>query len=180
MELEENMIKDKKKGQVRLGIDIGGVIISKSGDDGEDTSFFGKNYLQTPPEPQVLESIATLVQHYGQQNVFLVSKCGENFQKKTLEWLKFIGFFEKTQMPMVNVRFCAERPQKAIICKELGITHFVDDRLDVLKHLIPLDTIENLYLYKPEDLKKQGYYLYFCPFITKVHSWESLTHILLD
>jgi len=34
-----------------------------------------------------------------------------------------------------NVRFCQERPQKAVHCRQLGITHFIDDREDVLAHL---------------------------------------------
>jgi len=170
----------KLMNKIRLGIDIGGVVISKDSEEGEETSFFSEDYLKTPPEPFVLDSIQKLISILGIDNVFLVSKCGQNFRKKTLEWLDYVGFFSKTKMPRENVRFCDERFQKAIICNEIGITHFVDDRLDVLKHLIGVETIQELYLYKPNDIKKQGQYLYFAPFITKVFQWDSLTLQILN
>jgi len=159
-----------KNGNIRLGIDIGGVIIAKA-EDGDDTSFFSDNYMNTPPEPFVLEAIHNIIAILGPENVYLVSKCGKNFREKTLEWLYGTNFFAKTLLPTQNVRFCDERPQKAEICAELGITHFVDDRLDVLKHLLSVHSMQECFLYGSQE-DQQGNYLYYV--VTKVNSWKYL------
>ena len=64
-----------------------------------------------------------------------MSKAGPRVQEKTRHWLRHHAFFERTGIPAPNLRFCLERPQKAQHCAELGITHFIDDRADVLGHL---------------------------------------------
>jgi hypothetical protein len=46
------------------------------------------------------------------------------------------------------VRFCLQRPEKALHCRELGITHFIDDRTDVLEAMIGV--VPNLYLFGPQ------------------------------
>ncbi len=47
-----------------------------------------------------------------------------------------------------NLRFCLQRPQKADHCRELGITHFIDDRSDVLRHLEGI--VPKRYLFGPQ------------------------------
>ena len=44
--------------------------------------------------------------------------------------------------------FCLKRPEKAIHCRELGITHFIDDRTDVLAAMIGV--VPLLYLFGPQ------------------------------
>jgi hypothetical protein len=90
--------------QKRVGIDIGGVIIKKVG-RGDDTSFFGDNYLSTPISEGCFEAIKEIVDVYGvpvlfkanlrgADNVFLVSKAGKEIQRKTREWLQHHNFWE--------------------------------------------------------------------------------------
>src|SRR6185369_12095724 len=65
-------------------------------------------------------------------------------------------FFDRTGIPPGHVHFVRERLDKAPVCQRLGVTHFVDDRLDVLAHL---ETVEHRYLFtggradqeRPED-----------------------------
>lgn len=78
-------------------------------------------------------------------NVWIVSKCGERIQRRTLRWLDHHDVYERTGLPRGNVRFCRQRAEKASHCRELGITHFIDDRADVLSHLRGL--VPNLYLF---------------------------------
>jgi hypothetical protein len=130
----------------KLGIDIGRVIIE--GDQpGGDTSFIGgglEDVLRTPALPGALESIARLTAQFAGQ-VWLVSKCGKRMEEKTWIWLRDRRFSETTGIPDEHVRFCRERPQKADHARELGLTHFVDDRIDVLDHLRGL--VPHLYLF---------------------------------
>ena len=126
-----------------LGVDVGGVIIDKT-NDRTDTSFFGPNFLQTTAVPGVFEALRTL----GDFEIHLVSKCGPGVQAKTRLWLAHHQFFERTGIRPERLHFCLTRPEKAPICTTLGVTHFVDDRLDVLDYLVD---VPNLYLFQPND-----------------------------
>lgn len=132
----------------RLGIDIGRVIINGSG---ADTTFFGRSEDEalrlTPAVPGAFESIAALVERF-EARVFLVSKCGERIQRRSMAWLDHHEFWTKTGLPRHQVRYCRQRRDKAIHARKLGLTHFVDDRFDVLIHLI--DLVEHLYLFGPQ------------------------------
>jgi hypothetical protein len=121
----------------RFGIDIGRVIIGPSVAGRADTSFLGsrlEDAMHTPPADGSFDTIRDLVARSG-GNAWLVSKCGPGVQKKTVAWLAHHGFHEHTGMPPDHVRFCLERKEKAVHAKRLGLTVFVDDRLDVLQHL---------------------------------------------
>lgn len=134
----------------RLGLDIGGVLISLS-DGSSDTSLFGKalaDALRTPPVEGMFEHVPILVQRFRQE-VWLVSKCGPKIQERTLRWLDHHQFYQRTSIPRENVRFCRARLEKADHCRELGITHFLDDRADVLGHLEAV--VPFRYLFGPRD-----------------------------
>jgi hypothetical protein len=135
---------------MRLGIDIGKVIINgPAHPEGGDTAFFTGDtarMLRTPAMPGAFEAIARLVTLFDGR-VWLVSKCGERVERRTLQWLEHHDFAGRTGIPPEHVRFCRQRRDKAIHCAELGITHFVDDTLEVhdaLRGLVP-----HLYLFGP-------------------------------
>lgn len=130
----------------RLGVDIGGVIIDKV-NDRSDTSFFGPNFLQTTAVPEVVDCLARC--RKAGWEIHLVSKCGAKVQQKSRLWLEHHRFFEQTGIPAQNLHFCLTRPEKAPIARRLQLTHFVDDRLDVLEHLQDLPSIERLILFQP-------------------------------
>ncbi|MEV0563553.1 hypothetical protein [Dactylosporangium sp. NPDC050588] len=125
----------------RLGVDIGRVIIGGSAPGGGDTQFFSGDparMLATPAVPGALEALARLVPRFEQ--VWLISKCGERVQRHTRQWLDHHAFAARTGIPREHLRFCLRRPEKAVHCAELGITHFVDDKLDVheaLRGIVP-------------------------------------------
>jgi hypothetical protein len=122
----------------RLGIDIGRVIIDGSSGSG-DTSFFSGDtaaMLRTPAVPGAFAAIARLVPLFGE--TWLVSKCGPRVQRRSVEWLRHHRFFEVTGIAEGNVRFCLRRPEKAIHCADLGITHFVDDKPEVIAAITPV------------------------------------------
>jgi hypothetical protein len=115
----------------RLGVDIGRVIICG---DGPDTSFIGgsaADALRAPAVDGAFEALARLTVQFAGR-VWLVSKCGPAVEARTRAWLDHHRFFELTGIAPGNLRFCRARPDKAPICKKLGIGFFVDDRWDVL------------------------------------------------
>lgn len=117
-----------------LGIDIGGVIMDRANDK-SDTSFFSQNYLQTTCNPGMFEAVKELVDIFGADNVWIVSKAGARTQARSLEWLAHHDFYKRTGFKFGNVKFCLERHEKAPICITLGITHFIDDKIEVMGYL---------------------------------------------
>lgn len=155
-----------------IGIDIGGVIISRANDK-TDTSFFGSNYLKTTAVADAFESIAKLAR--SGYRVYLVSKCGESIELKTRHWLQHHRFYETVGIAPEDVRFCRTRPEKATICAELGATHFVDDRLEVLSYLTD---VPNRFLFSPEP-KEVAKFRQHLDCVTRVDSWSELVNLLL-
>ena len=143
-------MKDTSQRLPTLGIDIGRVLISPWHADGADTSFIGgslQQALETPPYEGMFDAVAPLVERF-RGRAWLVSKCGPSVQAKSRAWLAHHRFFERTGIAPGHLRFCLQRPQKADHCRELGITHFIDDRSDVLRHLEGI--VPHRYLFGPQ------------------------------
>jgi hypothetical protein len=132
----------------RLGVDFGRVINDGTRHPGGgDTVFLTGGFDQamaTPAMPECFDALARLATLFDGR-VWVVSKCGERIQQRTEQWLDHHDFWTRTGIGRDRIRFCRRRPEKAVHCAELGITHFVDDRADVLTHLRGL--VPHLYLF---------------------------------
>ena len=157
-----------------IGVDVGGVIIDRV-NDGTDTSFFSDNYLKTTAVPGALDTLTRLVKERFGDQVFIVSKCGKRTEEKTLHWFRHNRFFEQTGISQHNVRFCRTREGKAPICNELGITHFVDDRLEVLSYLTMVPH-QFLFQADPKEVRRFEKHLARA---TQVNTWEQIAEMLL-
>jgi hypothetical protein len=140
--LADGMLSDMTKhSQPVLGIDIGRVIIGAADASGKaDTSFLSGSddaAMSTPASEGAFDAIAELTRAFAGR-VWLVSKCGPRIQQLTRRWLQRQSFYERTGVRQDRVRFCLKRPEKREHCAAIGATHFVDDRLDVLEHLVGL------------------------------------------
>lgn len=133
-----------------LGIDVGRVLISPGDSTKPDTSFLHgplEAALDTPPYDDMFDVVPGLVERF-EGRAWIVSKCGPRIQQRTLQWFDHHRFFERTGIPRSNIRFCLQRPEKALHCHELGITHFIDDRADVLEPMAGI--VPNRYLFGPQ------------------------------
>lgn len=115
--------------KLRIGIDIGNVII---GGGGDDTSFFSDGFLNTPEVKDAFSCIGWLNVHY---EVWLLSKCGAATQEKSMLWLADRDFRELTGVPEERVLFCRKRPEKAPIAVEHDFKVFIDDREDIINSM---------------------------------------------
>ncbi|MEZ5955602.1 MAG: hypothetical protein R3C27_00090 [Hyphomonadaceae bacterium] len=129
-----------------LGVDIGGVLIDRVA-DGTDTSFFSDRFLETPAVADGFATLARLRERFG-DGMHVVSKCGPNVERKSKLWLAHNRFTEITGISLRQVHFCRKRIEKAPICARLGVTHFVDDRYDVMRHLT---MVKHRYLFRPDE-----------------------------
>lgn len=155
----------------RLGVDIGGVIIEPADEDA-DTSFFGAHYLRTPMVDGAFDALAALGPAFDE--VHLVSKCGEGTERRTREWLAHHDFPTRTGIPVERVHFCRTRPDKAPIARRLGLTHFVDDKLEVLGYL---DSVPYRFLFRPRPAQVAAHAA-LLPRVHRVESWPELTPLL--
>jgi hypothetical protein len=158
----------------RLGVDIGGVIIVRGG-GGADTSFFSDDYLSTPAVEGAMEVLAALAAHRFGDAVYIVSKCGEATERRTLAWFAAHRFFARTGIAPERVRFCRRRTDKAPICAEFGITHFVDDRLEVLSYLA---AVPRRYLFQARPAESAPYLRHLAE-VVAVQSWREISDDLL-
>ena len=157
-----------------LGIDVGGVIIDRVSDE-TDTSFFGDNHLRTPAVGDAFGTIRRLGEGRFGDRVYLVSKCGPAVQAKTLDWFAHHDFYRLTGIGPERVRFCRRRFEKASLCADLQITHFVDDRLEVLGYLV---SVPNRFLFRPLQREVERF-AEFLPHVHRVESWRDLEGKLL-
>jgi hypothetical protein len=131
-----------------LGVDFGRVIQGGAAVPGEEDTVFLDGGLdeamRTPATEGMFEVLPGLVARFGGR-AWVISKCGERIQQRTLQWLDHQDFYRRTGIAPGNVRFCRRRADKAAQCAELGVTHMIDDRLDV--HAALRGIVPHLYLF---------------------------------
>jgi len=128
-----------------LGIDFDGVIVPMVGRTRDESPQCPGLFFFNVPQPGAIENIQKMVTSFDEKNVWIMSKAGPRIEELTHQWFQMVHFFELTGMNAANVRFCRECPEKALICKELGITHFIDDRIHFMQIL--KNTVRYLYLF---------------------------------
>ena len=153
-----------------LGVDVGGVLVDRARADGSDTSFFSDRFLETPAVADALETLARLRRERFGQRICIVSKCGPRTEAKTRLWLNEHKFLDALGLDAQALHFCRERRDKAPICKRLGVTHFIDDRMDVLTHLT---SVPHRFLFGPQKagVNADG--------VVRVETWAEVVAALL-
>ncbi|MGI5168399.1 hypothetical protein ACQEU3_29015 [Spirillospora sp. CA-253888] len=140
-----------KGNEPRLGIDFGRVIHGGPlAPGGEDTAFLSGSFedaMASPANEGAFEVLPELIARFGGR-AWIISKCGERVQRRTLAWLERHDFYERTGLPRGNVLFCRKRSGKAGHCADLGITHMIDDRAEVHRHLAGI--VPHRYLFGPQ------------------------------
>ena len=154
-----------------LGIDIGNVIINYRLTDKDDTTLYEEHYSTIPATEGAFRVIRKLNKEKFNGKIFLISKCTTWAQEKILAWLKDNNFYTKTGVSTKNVLFCRGRYEKDKICKDNGITYFIDNRLEVLSHMVK--TVPYLFLYRPDESEIDEY-RQFLPEVTRVESWDEV------
>jgi hypothetical protein len=159
-----------------LGVDIGGVIIDRVSEDDRAQTMGAHGYAAAAEVEGACEAIARLAQQRFRERIWLVSRCDEPRESVLMNWLERRGFFGSTGIPSNQVLFCRQRHEKAAICRQLGATHFIDDRLEVLSHLV--GTVPHLYLFRSRasDVDR---FRRFLPHVRSINRWGELVDALL-
>ena len=138
---ERDMSRDHES-RPMIGVDVGGVLVAHHPST-TDTSFFGARPMETPMVEGAIDGLRTLVQLF-EGRVAIVSKAGTRIAGLTTRWLWANQVFQRTGLDPGLVHYVRTRPDKGPLCFTLGISHFIDDRQDVLD---ALRSVPNRYLF---------------------------------
>lgn len=124
--------------------------------------------------PIVYEDAFEVIQKLVEESdvTFIVSKVSEKQEERSRKWLIDVGFCEKTGISLGKVHYCRTRPEKGPICQRLGITHFIDDRAEVMYHM-PKRVNKILFQPDAEEMKR------FTVNAKVVQSWKEIERLLL-
>lgn len=145
----------------KLGVDCGNVIFHE---------WTGK------PLPGSLETLRKIAASGEFDEIHVVSKANTLARAFFRLRLRSLDFWDHTGIPRENLHFCRRHKSKAPICKKLGITHFVDDRIHVLSYIDPKS---DRYALNPKLKRDSKRHPETVESVTTVHSWEELEKILL-
>ena len=91
----------------RIAIDCGGVIsVSDTDGRGDDMR---KRLMAMVPSEACVRTVRAIVEVYGAEHVYVLSKCGHLTQCATVIMMHGSGFFQATGLRPRNVLFCTER-----------------------------------------------------------------------
>ena len=172
-------MKRKRKTPI-LGVDLGGVVIDNDAIDQRT----GIRYPKHNPDIPEVEGAGETLRHicFHAVPVFIITSGRPDVDEKRRKWLnqpRYWGdsFYEHTGIPYWNVRFCEERKKKLAWCAHEQVTHFIDNRADVLASLI--GTVPYLYLFGPKPLLTGATEEQLAEF-QRAESWRQLLPLLLD
>ncbi|WP_344836742.1 hypothetical protein [Actinocorallia longicatena] len=133
-------------GEARLGVDLGRVVV------GANRDARGRVFLDDPTKMPLIEGafevLPRLVERFKGQ-AWVISRISEEGEPMSLAWLEYHDFYGRTGISRDRIRYCRLREEKALHCAELGITHMIDDRMDV--HRAIRDIVPNRYLFGPQE-----------------------------
>ena len=138
-----------------LGIDFGNVIIDHLGFGTTEDYFHHGDYNLIPPVENALECLAELNRTGLFKNITVVYNATGVADMKISNWLIAHRFCEITGIPAANIFRSTHGRNKLIYCQQHGITHFVDDRMEVLNPMIGI--IPFLFLLNGQAQEIAGY-----------------------
>ncbi len=143
-----------------LGLDLGGVVFYPLGGQ----------------VPGALEHIQRIASAGRFRSIYIVSRANGPNRLYFLLRLSLMRFWRRTGIMRTRLYFCSRNSGKAAICERFGITHFVDDRPDVLRRL---GTVPRLFAFRP-DGKELRKFPELRDRVVIVEGWGELARLLAE
>ena len=159
-----------------LGVDLGNVIIDHVGFGTTSEFFRNGDYNVIPPVPEVFDVLRELHGKRFGDNMFVVYNATDIADQKIISWLEAHDFFNRTGIPKLQMKRTRNGRNKWSVCELYKITHFVDDRLEVLSHLV--GKVDNLYLFRPQAHEVEQFQE-FLPHVTQVQTWREILRLMI-
>jgi hypothetical protein len=159
-----------------LGVDLGNVIIDHLGFGTTPEFFRMGDYNIIPPVSGVFEALRQLNEKRFGSELFVVYNATDVADQKITSWLLAHDFFARTGILSDRVKRTQNGRNKLSVCRMYGASHFVDDRLEVLSHLV--GEVKNLFLLRPQQQEIEQY-KDFLPSVNQFGSWNDLVRFMI-
>jgi hypothetical protein len=161
----------------RLAVDLGNVIIDHVGFGTTDEYVNNGDYNQIPALNDAVSSLQKLNSEVFKNDVYVVYNATNVADSKIMTWLTHNNFFEMTGIDPTKIIRSESGRNKRPFCVKNKITHFIDDRLEVLTGLV--GTVPNLYLLggQPKEIelfKESLKNVYVAP------DWKHILNLLIN
>lgn len=108
---------------------------------------------------------------FGEARVFLVFECERDICGKILKWLSTRNIHSRAKIKRGRIRRCQNVSRLAKTCMNLGVTHLIDDNLELFTRL----QLERGYLLMPGHKRKEKF---LALNVWQVGSWPAILHDL--
>ncbi len=122
--------------------------------------------------PDAIEGLKTLVTHYGPHNVWIVSRAAGFERTINRRLLTLHRFEEHTGLLEDHIIFVDRREEKAGVCLKLGIQGHIDDRGEVLSHLVGAVPLPVWFAPTANDIRRWSSHI--SPYVLQVNGWSEL------
>lgn len=133
--------------RVALGVDIGSAVLPP-----RQLELLGaRRYREIGEVPGAINVLASVQQasHRGAAT-YAVAACDPETERHLREYLEVINFFDRTGMPRDHLHVCREPAEKEMVVRDLSLTGYVDDRVDVLESL--QGVVRARFLFDPDEI----------------------------
>lgn len=156
----------------KFGTDIGGVLAAHA----------TLEYLEQPgrhlaiPEIEgAFDAVRQLREEKFGDEGYVISMCDEQIEVRSREWLTHTNFVKRTGIVWDRIIYCRTFAEKAQIAGRLGLTHFVDDRLEVMEDF---NNEERLYLFQSNAQERARFSRHLHK-VLEVQSWREIVADIL-
>ena len=131
-----------------LGVDLGNVIIDHFAFGTTRKFLISGDYCKIKPVENSIECIKDLAR-ISFDKVIIIYNATDFAYSKIQNWLSHWDLTEDINNSSIQIVRSSLGRDKSFDCKRLNVTHFVDDRLEVILKL--RNEVKNLYLFRPQD-----------------------------
>lgn len=134
----------------KIGIDINGVLANN-----KRAHIKTHDYSVFSVMEDAIDIVREIVNLHGAENVYIISRVkSHQLSFITGIWMETHNFLRETNVLLDNVYICSLLRDKAKIAKKLRLTHFIDNRPEVLNHF-PKNIV--IIAFQPEDKEMKKY-----------------------
>lgn len=161
---------------IHLGIDLGNVIIDHVSFGTTREYVLSGDYQAIPPVPGAVDALITLIANESVMRCMIIYNATDVVEEKVASWVaRWVPPTVRSSDKFACQRSLSGR-DKALDCLRFGLTHFVDDRMEVMKRL--RGRVPHLFLFRPNDDEKREHYGGE-DFFVEADGWPEVLRVLL-
>ena len=158
-----------------LAIDLGNVIIDHKSFGTTPEYVLSGDYRAIPEVPDSISVISQLAHGPFHSRVHVMYNASTVANEKIQEWLRHHEFSSRTGISSEKIHRSEHGRDKSALCLCHNVTHFIDDRLEVLGMLVK--TVNNLFLLNAHEEEVSAFRRHL-PYVIKLSTWLEIERAL--